>query len=715
MSWFAALRHTGRAGLRWERAYTDPKRAVRGALAVALVVFPVLALGGAREATSAAMGAFIAGTATFQRSFRPRPTLAVAAGVGLGVSTFLGYLAVGVPGMFPLLLAAWSFAAGLAWALGPTAGVVAANTVTVMLVVVQLPVSVPTAVDHALLCALGGGVQALVIAVWPIRNWGAQRDALADAYAELAHYARRLRHDPHATIDPEPLMQARHAAALTPWQERRRPPELHGLRAVAERIRPALAAIADPEIGAAAEGPERDRAREVLAGAAQLLDALARAIRSGEPLDYPKSTPAALAPPGPPVLRGPAQRAARRLTTQLSRASGALDRGRETPLTGPVTGPDGGLRRPGLAAMAPVAVRTAWRQVRLGTPVLHHAVRLAGVVTAAYLLARLTGLHHSYWAAMTAAMVIRPDFGQTYSRGVARVAGTVVGVLLATAVVELGRPDQWVSCALAVVCIGGAYLTLKTGYAVTTTCISAYVVFLLDLLPGSALHTAWERVLMTLLGGAVALLAYALFPTWETARLPERTAEWIAAVGRYAAAVLAGYGDPAGRDPHTVRSALLEAREARADFLQAREKAAAEPVALAAHSPQLTRTQLGRVREALGYLSRVALLMEAHLPPEEAEPVSGATGFGERLARATAAAGAAVLTGAPVDFAGLRAAHRAWEESELPATDPELAFSHRGSEQQDVVRSGCRLLLNALGELERALKRPQEAKASAAG
>lgn len=73
MPWLTALRHTGRAGLRLERALSDPVRAVRGALAVALVVFPVLAIGGPRPATSAAMGAFIAGTATFQRSFRPRP------------------------------------------------------------------------------------------------------------------------------------------------------------------------------------------------------------------------------------------------------------------------------------------------------------------------------------------------------------------------------------------------------------------------------------------------------------------------------------------------------------------------------------------------------------------------------------------------------------------------------------------------------------------
>lgn len=393
------------------------------------------------------------------------------------------------------------------------------------------------------------------------------------------------------------------------------------------------------------------------------------------------------------------------MTTLLGRAADELERSRETPLTGPVAGHDGVLRRPGVARMVPVAIRTGWRQIQLGTPVLHHAVRLSGVVTTAYLLAKLTGLHHSYWAAMTAAMVIRPDFRQTYSRGMARVLGTLTGVVVATAVVELAHPNQWVSCALAVLFMSFAYLLLRTGYAVITTFVSGYVVFLLSLEPGSAFANAWERVLMTLLGGAVALVAYALFPTWETVRLPERTAEWIAAVGRYAGAVLAGYGDPAGRDPRTVRAALLATREARAEFLQARERAAAEPVALADRHPQLTRKQLGRAREALGYLSRVALLMEAHLPGAAAEPVPGAAEFGALLTEATAAAGAAVLTGTSVDFTPLRAAYQEWEDAEMPATDLELEYSHRGtSEQQDVVRSGCRLLLAALGELERALQ-----------
>ncbi|MGV9265795.1 FUSC family protein [Kitasatospora sp. NPDC003701] len=697
MSWFAALRDTARTGLTLDRALTDPKRAARGAVAVALVLFPTLALGGARLATSAAMGAFIAGTATFQRSFRPRPTLAVAAGIGLGTSTFLGYLAAGVTGAFPVLLAVWAFGAGLAWAIGPTAGVVAANTLSVMLVVVQLPVSAATALGHGLVCALGGAVQAAVITLWPIGSWTAQREALADTYAELADYARRLRQDPTAHVDPAPFMTARHAAALTPWQDRRRPPELRGLRGIAERVRPTLAAIADPKVGAPEEGPERDRARAVLAAAAEAMDALARAVRTGDPLQLPRSAPALTlaAPADGPELQGAARRAARRLAGLLRKAADALERGDEDTISTPVVGAGGALLKPPLSRMLPVALRAVRRQLQPHSAVFQHAVRLAGVVVLAYLLARLLGFEHGYWAPMTAAMVMRPDFAQTYSRGVARLAGTMVGVAVSTLVVQLAHPGEWVLAALAVFCIGGAYLTLRTGYALMTVCISSYVVFLLGLQEGNPLVTAVERVGLTFLGGSVALLAYALFPTWQTARLGERLAEWLAAAGRYAAAVLAVYENPGAPRGREVRSALLDSREARSELLQAMQRADAEPGRHASGLPGVSRRQLDRARAAVGHLGRVAVLLEAHLPTADAEPVPGAAEFAEELRLATALAAAALLTERPVEFDSVREAQARLEER-LAGAPPSV--------QREVVRTSSRLLLQALKDLERALR-----------
>ncbi|RKT16720.1 putative membrane protein YccC [Streptomyces sp. 1114.5] len=702
MSWFAALRDTARTGLTLDRALTDPKRAVRGAVAVALVLFPTLALGGVSLATSAAMGAFIAGSATFQRSFRPRASLAVAAGAGLGISTFLGYLAAGVPGLFPVLLAVWAFGAGLAWAIGPTAGVVATNTVSVMLIVVQLPVSVTAALGHGLVAALGGVVQAVVITLWPIGSWSAQRDALADTYAELADYARRLRQDPTAHVDPAPFMTARHAAALTPWQDRHRPPELRGLRGIAERIRPTLAALADPRIGAPEEGPERDRAREVLAAAAEVMDALARAVSTGDPLRFPRSAPAlTLVRPDDegPRLQGAARRSARRLGGLLRKAADTLDRNDEETITTPVVGVGGALHKPSIVRMLPVALRAVRRQLRPRSAIFQHAVRLAAVVTVSYLLARLAGFHHGYWAPMTAAMVMRPDFAQTYSRGVARLAGTVVGVAVSTLVVQLAHPGEWVLAALAVVCIGGAYLAFRTGYALTTVGISTYVVFLLGLQAGNPLVTAFERVGLTLLGGTVALVTYALFPTWQTARLGERLAEWLAAAGRYAGAVVACYVEPGAPRGRVVRSALLDSREARSELLQAMQRADAEPGRHESGLAGVSRRQIDRARAAVGALGRAAVLLEAHLPGGDAEPVPGAREYGEELRLATAVAAGALLTGRGVEFGAVRGAQARLEEG--------LAAAGGGAGagvQGEVVRAGTRLVGLALRDLERALR-----------
>ncbi|MFD9677330.1 FUSC family protein, partial [Streptomyces sp. NPDC059981] len=202
MSWLRALKDTARSGVKIERTRLEPLVAVRAAAGLALVIGFGLAFLGPGAAASSAFGAFTAATASFQQSWRPRPLLALASGLTLAVSTFIGYL-VGSSdtGLFLLLLAVWSFAAGLLWAAGPVAGILASGNVAIMLVTVTLPTSLPQAAGHAAVIAAGGVVQALLIVLFPVRRWGAQRDALADALAAEADYARRLRHDPVAPFD----------------------------------------------------------------------------------------------------------------------------------------------------------------------------------------------------------------------------------------------------------------------------------------------------------------------------------------------------------------------------------------------------------------------------------------------------------------------------------------------------------------------------------
>lgn len=116
MSWLRALKETARSGFRIERKRLEPLIAVRGAAGLALVVGVTLTFFGPAIAASSAFGAFQAAIASFQRSWRPRPVLALVSGASLAVSTFIGYVSVSHTALFVAVLALWTFAAGMSWA-----------------------------------------------------------------------------------------------------------------------------------------------------------------------------------------------------------------------------------------------------------------------------------------------------------------------------------------------------------------------------------------------------------------------------------------------------------------------------------------------------------------------------------------------------------------------------------------------------------------------
>ncbi|MFB6876228.1 FUSC family protein, partial [Streptomyces sp. NPDC056323] len=699
------------------------------ALGLALVVGVSLALFGPAVAVSSAFGAFQAAIATFQRSWRPRPVLALVSGASLAVSTFLGYLTGSRLVLFLALLVLWTFVAGLAWAAGPTAGIIAASNVAIMLVTVTLPTSVANSAVHAVMILFGGVVQAALIVLFPVRRWGAQRDALADALAAEADYARRLRHDPLAPFDPVPLMTARSAAAVTPRQARRRPPELRGSRGVAERIRPVLASLADPSLGVPSEGSERERVRELLAAAGSVLDSAARAIRHGDPVELAPSAVAALKTPDTgTLLTGPPLRAADRLGALLSdvieTAEGEGTKEQEAkaeaaaeaikaPANGPPaaeavrTAPDGPpaadtaeiasdgtpaaphRRRPTLLRLVPVVLVAMRAELRPGSPILRHAVRVSVVAAGGYLIGTVLPFGHGYWAPMAAVMVMRPEFSQTYARSVARFGGTIVGVSLATAIVQTTHPGVTTAAALSVLCALLMYLLMRTGYVVGQACVSAYVVFLLGMAGDNWSQTVLERVVLTLAGGLLAMISYALYPAWETPRLRGRLGDWLKADGRYAASVVDQYAEPAERGHDDVRSALLDTREARVAWQEALATAQHEPV----RNRGLSRSAADDTQHALAQLGRAAMLLEAHLPGGGATPVPDAAHLAEALRRATEQGAKAVRERRVPDWTEVREALAEWDARQR--TDE--------GEADPFVREGAHLLLEALEEFSRGL------------
>ncbi|MZD06551.1 FUSC family protein, partial [Streptomyces sp. SID5785] len=282
--------------------------------------------------------------------------------------------------------------------------------------------------------------------------------------------------------------------------------------------------------------------------------------------------------------------------------------------------PAASLRRPSLLRLLPAVVRAIRREARPGSPVLRHATRVTAVAVAGYLLGHVLPFGHGYWAPMSAVMIMRPDFSQTYSRAVGRFAGTLIGVAVATGVVRLVHPDTYLAAGLAVGCACLMYLLMRTGQLAAQACVAGYVVFLLGMGGESWDQTVVERVVLTLVGGLLAMIAYAVYPAWDTPRLRTRLADWLVALGEYAAAVVGHYAHPDGKACPDVREALLTARDAHIAWEQAFARAKTEPV----RSRGLTRAAADDAGEALHDLGRVAMLMEAHLPERGATPVPAA-------------------------------------------------------------------------------------------
>ena len=155
------------------------------------------------------------------------------------------------------------------------------------------------------------------------------------------------------------------------------------------------------------------------------------------------------------------------------------------------------------------AVARATRQWRL------QALRAALILAVTAMCYRWLATPNGYWIPMTAAIVMKGTFQQTFQRGLARILGTLAGAALATLIAATLHPDPWVLAALVVLFTGLSYLLIYVNYICFAVCLTAYVVFLLAMagLPESAVIA--HRAMNTILGGTIALALHALFSRLE--------------------------------------------------------------------------------------------------------------------------------------------------------------------------------------------------------
>ncbi len=585
----------GAAGLRPSWPYIG--EVARSLLGVVVAVAVALHWGSSAAAIAAGGSAAIAGATALQDGPRGRIHLVIAVSLGMGAAVFVGALSSPHSVIFVVVVAIWCFGAGMVWALGANAGLVAAAATALLVTSSALPQTLTEVVIAALLAVAGGLIQAVLVAAWPRQRWQIQRLALANAYRSVARHARLLATestDDTGTVvsfDPTPLIALREAFTLSESQARRRPPAFRGLYGLPERIAMTLAALgptaATPEVAA------------VLSAAADVLDGVAgptrRAAHDATLAALGRVDDAVAALPRPAAVSG------QRLRTQLWEAATLHFTGAVAP-----AGTVQQLRRPPRSEAVAAAKGALSENLSADSPVLRHAIRLTAAAAIGTALARATGMPHGYWIALTVVMVLRPETAHTYTRCITRIAGNAVGITVATAVTVLVHPSGLVSAVLAVAFIGVGYAVSGIGYAALTAALAAAIVFLLDISGAADAATIQERLMATIIGGALAVGGHVVLPDRALIRLRQRAGELLKDEIDYAATVLRAFVHPIEDLDATLTTAWQRASRARSAFEAARGSVRVEAPAV--------RRWLTSYRGALNTVTGACATLESHLP-----------------------------------------------------------------------------------------------------
>jgi hypothetical protein len=134
-----------------------------------------------------------------------------------------------------------------------------------------------------------------------------------------------------------------------------------------------------------------------------------------------------------------------------------------------------------------------------------YSLRLAIVVGIGTEVYRRLHYPSGYWIPMTALLVLKPAVTDTVSRAIARAAGTIAGAVLVSFGLAHVQATPAVLAAFTALFAWLSYGLLNVNYALFSTCITGYIVFLLSLneMPGPEI--AQRRAFCTLMGAAIAL------------------------------------------------------------------------------------------------------------------------------------------------------------------------------------------------------------------
>lgn len=558
--------------VRFEKHKINPWIALRNALGIALPLAVGAAMGRAGSGLIMTTGALNVALSDGSDPYLHRARRMLAASCCCSLAVLAGGFVSQNHIAATVVAAACAFAAGMMVAVDQVVADLGTVTLVTFLVFSAQAMTPRQALVAASLALAGGLLQtAFSLALWPLRRYVPERHALSDLYAELGRAAAAgapATEAPPASVESN----AAQAALISLGGDRSVPAERYlALLSQAERMRLALLTLARLRVRTRRENPEGmavatlDRA---LAMASVHLSAIGASLRTGEPpLISGEFAPLAA------ELNGDTRSQVETLAGQLrSAAHLAAD---ATP-AGSALFEQHEAEQPWRLRFAG-AVAALRANLNFDSTALRHSLRLAACVAAGDVLGRALDPRRGYWVTMTIAIVLKPDFTSTFTRGLLRLAGTFAGLGLATLLFHWVAPGLAVQVTL----IGILAFLLRcfgpANYGVFVTALTALVVVMFAVIGVAPSPVIASRAINTVAGGAIAFAGYLLWPTWERGQVSETLARMLDGYREYFHWVREAHLNPAAQESPELHRARLAGRLARSNLEASIARLRAEP------------------------------------------------------------------------------------------------------------------------------------------
>ena len=611
-----------------DRSKFNVAQALRNTLGVVAPLIAGQMMGMPRGGLAMASGALNVSYSDGSDHYEKRAKRMLASAVWCSVAVLLGGLTAHSNVVSVAMATAWAFIAGMLVALGTTAADVGVISTVVLVIYAAQPLTPRQAVEAAGLALCGGLLQILLsIALWPVRRYEPERRSLSALYAGLAGIATHPSEATSAPLGTREIAQAYEALSNLATDMSLAALRYRSLLSQAERIRLSLVTLARLRHRLKRENafhPAIAALDQYRQNAAYLLEAVAQSFRTGkEPgleadrLVLGVALAQRLAVEDSAAAQTFSNAVLRDMKFQADALGGQLRAAIELARNATPQGEESFEKR---EAEQPLWLRFTGRLATLranlsfDSVVFRHAVRLTLCVAAGDAFGRVLHPYRAYWIPMTILLVLKPEFAVTFSRGVLRIAGTLAGLLLATALFHYLPIHTATEIAL----IGLFTFLMRwvgpANYGIFGVTISALVVLLISITGLAPKEVIQARAVNTVLGGVFALAAYAAWPSWERNRVPELFAALLEAYRKSFGAICGELLNPtpgSGRKRERTRQA---ARTARSNLETSLERLAAEP--------GITQERLSQANAMLASSHRFAhamMALEAGIPARSAQ------------------------------------------------------------------------------------------------